>query len=97
VLAVTLPIVKTIISLGIGAAFLAGVSLALLVSYALVPNTSMFVCFVALFIALAALLLGGWAIVLDATRRERLTVERIIDLTVDQLLRRRGLKVVDDR
>lgn len=92
----TLSTVKTIICLGIGAAFLAGVSLTLLVSFPLGLG-SYYLCFVATFIALVAVVLGGCAIVLEASRRERLTVERVIDLTVDQLLRRRGLEVVDDR
>ena len=86
---------KAIILLGVAAAFLGGAAVALLISYAL-PD-SLYVCFVATFIALLACLLACWAIMLDATRRERVTVERVVDLTVDRMLKRRGLEVVDHR
>lgn len=81
--------------LGAAASFFSGVAVALLASYP-IPQNSIFVCFVAIAFGLVACLLAAWAVVLACTRRERVRVERVIDLTVEQMLRRRGLELVDD-
>lgn len=86
---------KTIVVLGIASAFLGGAALALLVSY-LFPAHSLYVCLWALVIGLKASLLGAWSVALYAAKRECVRAERIIDLTVDRMLKRRGLEVVDD-
>lgn len=82
-----------IAALGCAATFLAGVAAALLASYP-IPENSTYVCFVALFFALAACLAGGCAILLHTSKRERLRLERVVDLTVDALERRQGLGAV---
>lgn len=82
--------------LGCGATFLAGVAAALLASYP-IPENSLYVCFVALFFALGSCLAGAFAIVLYASKRERLRLERVIDLTVDAIERRQGLDAVPRR
>lgn len=85
---------KIIAALGIGAAFLAGTSTALLASY-FVPAESIYVCFVAVFIGLAACALAAGAVALYAMRSERIRVDRLVEVTVDRLLQRRGLELVD--
>ena len=82
--------------LGGAAAFLGGAAVALLASYPIQDNSG-YVGFIALFLAVVASLLAAWAIALYTTHNERVHAERIIDLTVDQILRKRGLEVVDDR
>jgi ABC-type protease/lipase transport system fused ATPase/permease subunit len=88
-------VVNSIIALGVTAAFLGGAAVALLISAPL-HAVPIYVCFVATFLALLACLLCACSIMIATARRERLSVERIIDLTVDRMLHRRGLEVVDD-
>lgn len=81
--------------LGSAASFFFGIAVALLASYPFGAN-SIYACFVALFFALAACITAAWMIVSECTRRERVRAERIIDLTVDRMLKRRGLELVDE-
>lgn len=85
---------KAIIGLGIAASFLGGAALALLISYPL-PRYTDYVLFIALFIALIACVLGAWSMILEATMRNRVHTDRIVEATVDHLLSRRGLELVD--
>lgn len=78
------------------AAFFSGVAIALLASYP-IPENSIYVCFIALFFGLAACMCTAWLIVQECTSRERVRAERVIDLTVDRMLERRGLELVEDR
>jgi hypothetical protein len=83
------------------ATFLGGVSAALLASYP-IPSNSMYICFIALFVALAACIIGAGAIALYATKQHaahvvenQVEVQQLVNLTVDQLLQRRGLELVE--
>lgn len=82
--------------LGISAAFLAGAAVALLASYPL-PAHSIYLCFWAVFLGMAACVLTALAVVLHATHKQRVSVERVVDLTVDRMLQQRGLEVVSKR
>jgi hypothetical protein len=82
-------------TLGALGSFLGGVALGLLLSYP-IEAKSLIVCFWALYLLIAAALIGAVAIVFHATRSERVRAERVVDLTAEALLRRRGLEAVDD-
>lgn len=85
---------KSIATLGGVAMFLAGAAVSLLASYPISEN-NLYVCFVAVFVGLAACIVGGCAIALYATKTERIRTDRLVELTVDHLLKRRGLELVD--
>ena len=93
--------VNPTVALGGVAMFLGGAAAALLASYP-IPGNSIFVCFVALFVALAAALIGGAALALHAinqhaanAEKHQVRVDRVVEATVDRLLKRRGLELVD--
>lgn len=85
-------------ALGGIAAFLGGISAALLASYP-IPQNSLYVCFCALFIALAACIVGACAIALYTSKRNKVEVEsdlvRAVDQIVEYLLEEKHLKLVD--
>lgn len=85
---------KLIAVFGCAAAFFAGIAVALLLSYP-VPAETIYLGFLAIFAAVVACLFAAAAIALYATKRERVRVDRIVEVTVDRLLHRRGLELVD--
>lgn len=87
---------KPIFVLGAASAFLGGVALTLLISY-LIPAHNIYACFWAALLGMVACVLSVGAVVLHATQKERVKVDRVVDLTVDRMLRGRGLEVVDRR
>lgn len=87
---------KPIFVLGVAAAFLGGVALTLLIGY-LIPTHNVYACFWAALLGMASCVFSVGAVVLHATQKERVKVDRVIDLTVDRMLRQRGLEVVDRR
>lgn len=89
-----------IVALGGIATFLGGVAAALLISYP-IPGNSLYVCFIALFVALVAALIGAVAVGLHAIERHardaeqnKIKADRLVGLTIDHL-KRRSLELVD--
>lgn len=96
-------LVKSIVILGGGAMFLAGAAVSLLASYPISKN-NLYVCFVAMFVALAACVLAAVTIALYAardvnstTRAERVRADHLVKMTVDEMLNRRSLERIDRR
>lgn len=78
------------------AAFIGGTSLGLLASYPIEEN-SIYVCFWALLGSLVSCLLGAWAMVDWAVKRERIHVDRLVDAVVAGVLDGPGMEAVKDR
>lgn len=78
----------------ISASFLAGVAVALLASYPIEKN-SLYVCFWALLAAMAACILGAWAIVDLTAIRERVKVDEVVQVVIEEVLADRRLRSVD--
>lgn len=92
---------NAIAALGGTALFFGGAAAALLASYP-IPENNLYVCFIAVLVGLASSILAVAALVLHATgsvnattKVERVRVDRVVEATVDQLLKRRGLELVD--
>lgn len=92
---------NSIAILGGGAMFLAGAAVSLLASFPISEN-NLYVCFVAVGVGLAALALAVVAVVLYATqavntttRAERVRVDQLVRLTVQEMLKGGSLKLVD--
>ena len=60
-----------------------------------IPANSIYVGFVAIFLGLLACFGGSGALALYAVKRHQVRVEHLVNATVDRVLRKQGLQLVD--